>query len=263
MRIVEGAEGHQTVLDAADQIMDARMLGDGMPFADILWAREQVASGNDWLSFWPERGDDYEQRARLAEAEENPITAGRFNWLGSMCYHYALFPFFSAPGVLPDERRRVLEDRKIALYHRAMPHLRPAAQALHISYEETRIPGYLRTPAGEPPSAGWPCVLLLGAGESTKEESVDFENRCLERGMATFAFDGPGQGEYYWQVKLSPNFEKWTSAVIDFLSQSNPAPLDTSRLGILGRSTGGHYALRSAASDHRIKAAVGWEAFGI
>ena len=102
-------------------------------------------------------------------------------------------------------------------------------------------------------------MLLLGGLESTKEESYGFENLCLRRGLATFAFDGPGQGEVFFELKLQPGFERYTSAVIDQLERQDE--LDTNRLGVLGRSLGGFYALRSGAGDDRLRAVVAWAFF--
>jgi 2,6-dihydroxypseudooxynicotine hydrolase len=112
---------------------------------------------------------------------------------------------------------------------------------------------------GEAPSSGWPCALLIGGLESTKEESLRFEELCLRRGLATFAFDGPGQGELFFDVRLQPDFERYTSAVIDALE--GRAELDAGRFGVLGRSLGGFYALRSAANDDRLRACVAWGFF--
>jgi 2,6-dihydroxypseudooxynicotine hydrolase len=82
---------------------------------------------------------------------------------------------------------------------------------------------------------------------------------CLRRGVATFAFDGPGQGELFFEVKLRPDFERYTSTVVDHLV--GRGEIDAERLGVLGRSLGGFYALRSAATDARLKACVAWGFF--
>jgi 2,6-dihydroxypseudooxynicotine hydrolase len=97
---------------------------------------------------------------------------------------------------------------------------------------------------------------LLGGLESTKEEGYLFENLCLRRGLATVAFDGPGQGETRSSVGIVPDFNRYTSTVLDYLEDR--ADIDSSRIGVLGRSLGGHYAIRSAALDHRLKACVCW-----
>jgi 2,6-dihydroxypseudooxynicotine hydrolase len=82
---------------------------------------------------------------------------------------------------------------------------------------------------------------------------------CLARGLATFAFDGPGQGELFFEVKLRPDFERYTSAVVNELERCSD--LDPRRLGVLGRSLGGFYAVRSAAHDPRLRACVAWSCF--
>jgi hypothetical protein len=45
-------------------------------------------------------------------------------------------------------------------------------------------------------------------------------------------------------------------AVVDVLAARSD--IDTARLGVLGRSLGGYYAVRSAAADHRFRVCVVW-----
>jgi 2,6-dihydroxypseudooxynicotine hydrolase len=90
----------------------------------------------------------------------------------------------------------------------------PPAEVLAAYYDGVDIRAYVRTPPGPGPH---PCVVLLDGLESTKEEGLRFEELCLERGIATCAFDGPGQGECYFQAKMRPDFERFTSAVVDVL----------------------------------------------
>src|SRR2546426_533613 len=81
--------------------------------------------------------------------------------------------------------------------------------------EGANLPGFLRLPPGDGP---WPCAVLIGGLESTKEEYRLFEEICHHRGLATFAFDGPGQGEAFFYVKLRPDFERYPSVVVDYLA---------------------------------------------
>jgi 2,6-dihydroxypseudooxynicotine hydrolase len=145
----------------------------------------------------------------------------------------------------------------VELFDRAAPHLKPPAERVEIGFEGTTIPGHLRLPesAGDGPFA---CCVLIGGLESTKEESHRFEDLCLERGLATFAFDGPGQGEMFFEVKLGPDFERYSSAVLDELERR--PEIDAARIGVLGRSLGGHYAPKSAACDDRFAACCAWGA---
>ena len=60
----------------------------------------------------------------------------------------------------------------------------------------------------------------------------------------------------YFQAKLRPDFHRFTSAVLDWLEKR--PEIDADRIGIIGRSLGGFYAIHSAAHDPRFKACVCW-----
>jgi 2,6-dihydroxypseudooxynicotine hydrolase len=60
-------------------------------------------------------------------------------------------------------------------------------------------------------------------------------------------------------VPLAADFERYTSAVIDSLV-ARPE-IDRNRIGIVGRSLGGLYAIRSACADQRLRACVSWGGF--
>jgi len=90
--------------------------------------------------------------------------------------------------------------------------------------------------------------------DSAKEEMDDYENRFLKRGLATFAFDGPGQGEGEYDFSLCPEYEKPVKAVIDCLEKR--VDIDLARIGIWGVSLGGYFAPRAACFEKRIKACV-------
>jgi 2,6-dihydroxypseudooxynicotine hydrolase len=231
-----------------------RMSSDGIPQADFQQAIERVTTLDEWFDFWARKGEEYELLGDESVAAGNTVSGGEWLWHAALSFHYAQFMSFHDPA-----RREAGQRRKVELYNRAAPYLVPLGERVEIPFEDATIPGFLRMPPGEPPAAGWPCVLLIGGLESTKEESLLFENMCLRRGLATFAFDGPGQGELFFEVKLQPDFERYASAVVDSLEQR--PELDRRRFGVLGRSLGGFYALRAAATDDRIRACVAWGFF--
>jgi 2,6-dihydroxypseudooxynicotine hydrolase len=230
-----------------------RMVADGIPYSDVEEALGQIATPDDWFEFWTARCDAYEALGTRALEQGHTLSGGEWLWLACLCVHYAQFMLFDDPA-----RREIGQRRKVDLYNRAAPRFRPPAERVEIRFEQQTIPGFLRLPPAAP-AAGAPCVVLIGGVESTKEESFLFENLCLSRGLATFAFDGPGQGEMFFETKLRPDFERYTAAVVDYLVE-RPL-LDPTRIGVLGRSLGGHYALRSAAYDRRLKACVAWGFF--
>ena len=226
-----------------------RLTLDGIPYADLSEAAER-GSKTTWLEFWLAKADSYEALADEALVQGHTISAGEWLWLSSLCCQYGQF-------LWSDERTRDAQARKAMLYARAAPYLRPPAERIDLPYKDVVIPGYLRLPLGRQDKV--PCVVLLGGLESTKEESYLFENLLLARGVATFAFDGPGQGEMWEQLEVQPDFDRYTSFVADYLGTR--AELDPGNLGVLGRSLGGHYALRSASADARFRACVSWGGF--
>jgi 2,6-dihydroxypseudooxynicotine hydrolase len=231
-----------------------RMVADGIPYPDYEQAVERCTDPDAWIDYWCGKGDEYVALGEASLAAGHPVTAGEFLWHASLSCHYGQFMAFHDP-----PRREAVQKRKVELYNRAAPLMSPSGERIEVPLGEYRIPGFLRLPPGEQPDSGWPCVLLIGGLESTKEEYPLFEKLCLDRGLATFAFDGPGQGEFFFQVKLSADFERYTSACLDLLEQR--PEIDGARLGVIGRSLGGFYAPRSAAADDRLRACVAWGTF--
>ncbi len=231
-----------------------RMISDGIHFADIQAAEAVAASGEavEWFDFWMARADYYEELAQSAIDAGNTVSGGEWMWSACLAAHYGQFMWFHDPG-----KREAGQRRKVELFDRAAPHFVPAGERVEIPIDDVKIPGYLRLPqnAGGDPV---PCLVLIGGLESTKEESHLFENLCLARGLATFAFDGPGQGEMFFDIKMVPDFERYSSKVLDYLIER--PEIDGDRIGVLGRSLGAHYAPKAAAGDERFAACVAWGA---
>jgi 2,6-dihydroxypseudooxynicotine hydrolase len=231
----------------------ARMVADGIAYPDFVAARERLSEGADWYDVWADNGKRYDEIGQAAIDAGDTITGARWLWTGCMNYHYAQFLWFHDP-----PRREEGQRRKVDLYRRAADYLLPPSERVEIPVGDVTIPAYLRLPPEAAGGRPLPVVLLIGGLESTKEESYLFENMCLERGLATFAFDGPGQGETYFQLGLQADFERYSSACVDYL-ETRPE-VDSDRIGVLGRSLGGYYSVRAAACEPRLKACVSWGA---
>lgn len=100
-------------------------------------------------------------------------------------------------------------------------------------------------------------VVILGPGmDMIKEEYILPSLRYfVPEGTATFALDGPGQGETLLnglKVTLT-NYERAISAVIDYL-ETRPE-VDAKRVGFFGLSMGSYWGIRCAASEPRLAAA--------
>jgi 2,6-dihydroxypseudooxynicotine hydrolase len=120
-----------------------------------------------------------------------------------------------------------------------------------IPYEGKHLAGNLRKPAG---AVKPPVVVMCMGLDSTKEEMDSNESVFLARGMATLAFDGPGQGEGEYDFAIRGDYEVAVKAVLDYVG--NRGDVDGARIGLWGVSLGGYYAPRAAAFDKRIKACI-------
>jgi 2,6-dihydroxypseudooxynicotine hydrolase len=228
-----------------------RMLADGLILQDIRAAREAVSQWSGWGEFWMARARIHERAGEESFAKGYRLTAGEHFARGSLCAHYGQFLYFAFPEV-----KRQASDMKVQLFQKAAPLVEPPAERLEIPYEGAVLPAFLRVPQRSRPV---PCVVLVGGLDAAKEDAHQFSSLCVARGLATIAFDGPGQGEtYYRGLRLDASYHRAVSAVIDYL-ETRPE-IDRAKIGVMGRSTGGFLASQAAALDPRITACVVWGA---
>lgn len=239
--------------DTVGQVFNSgiyRFLADGVDYRDLEDIRAAVREWSEWGAGWTAAAAKHVELAEGALARRRTLTAGEALWRASLYCHYGQGPLYFDP-----EQKRTIQREKEKLFERAATLLDPPLERLEIPFERTSLPAYLRLPRGARP---FPCAILLGGLDTTKEDYFQFNELCTRRGLATLAFDGPGQGEMFYRMKWRPDFEKAVFAVIDYLERRRE--IDPSRIGIIGRSTGGHYVCKVAALDQRVKVAVVWGA---
>ena len=112
-----------------------------------------------------------------------------------------------------------------------------------------------RPPAAARRHGPHPAVLLIPGLDSTKEEFRSTEKTFLDRGLATFSVDGPGQGEAEYDLPIRGD---WSAPGLAFLDALAAQPdVDADRLAVWGVSLGGYYAPRvAAAAGDRVRACV-------
>lgn len=226
-----------------------RMLSDGVHYRDLMQLREGIGEPDAWCDAWMALASEQEEVGRKALKAGGKLTAGETLARAALYCHFAQGYFTDN---FPD-KKLAAEKRKQSLFREAAPLLDPPLERVEIPFRGDVAPGYLRLPKGvkEPP-----CVLLFGGLDSTKEDSLSISDLMVERSLATLAFDGPGQGEMFYRMRLIPDFEAAVSAAIDYVERR--PEVDSARIGIVGRSTGGHWACKTAAKDKRVKAAIAW-----
>jgi alpha-beta hydrolase superfamily lysophospholipase len=221
-----------------------RMIVQGVDFNDLLTTAARIQTWKDWCREWCVTAAGHEQFALKAESDGNRETATEAYLLAAMAYHFGC-------NNSPDDLDQYIPaaKKRVECYAKAAPYLNPPAERHEVPFENFHMAAYLRVPLSVDRP---PIVVIISGLESTKEEARTMEDGLLRRGLATFTFDGPGQGESWFQGGLIVEFERATSAVIDYL-ETLPQ-VDASRVGVFGPSMGGYLAPRSAACDDRIKA---------
>jgi 2,6-dihydroxypseudooxynicotine hydrolase len=224
-----------------------RFTTNGVTVADF----ERITGGlddwADWCGAWSAVASEHEALGREALAAEHLISAGQHLSRAAVYYHFAKFVF-----VDDLDQMREAHGRAVKCLTDALPHLSPPGRRIEIGFEGAKLVGVLRLPAGHGPH---PAVLLLSGLDSAKEEQKSVEETFLERGIATFTADGPGQGEAEYDLPIRGDWSQPGKALLDALGAE--PDIDESRLAVWGVSLGGYYAPRvAAAAGDRVRACV-------
>lgn len=223
-----------------------RFLRAEINYFDYQQVMAKIHTWDQWLPAWNDKALEYEGFAEAAEKRGNRHSAAEAWRRAAMCWHFGKFNWFE-----DIEKALHAQRRMNACYERALWSLVPPGEKVMIPYGDARMAAILRRPAGV---ARPPIVLLIGGLDSVKEELQVMADYFLKREMATIAVDGPGQGETGLHLNIEPAYEKPVRAMIDFLESVKG--IDINRLGLYGQSLGGHYVIRAAAFEPRVKAAL-------
>jgi hypothetical protein len=211
---------------------------------------ERITSGlerwADWCGAWSAVAAEHEKLGRDALAAGREMSAGAHLSQAAVYYHFAKFLFVDDLGQM-----RAAHLAAVRCLNDALPYLDPPGRRIEIPFEGAHMVGVLRQPRAAGPH---PVIIMIPGLDSAKEELRTTEDLFLERGIATFSVDGPGQGEAEYDLAIRGDWEVPGAAIIDQLSTEEG--LDPDRIGIWGVSLGGYYAPRVASGDPRVKACI-------
>ncbi len=253
-----------------------RFIANGVDAADFARVTAAIDAWGDWCAAWCRAGAEHERLGRTALGDGRDRSAGAHLAQAAVYYHFAKFMF-----VQDMPQLRAAHAMAVRCLTDALPHLDPPGERVEIPFDGSVLAGVLRRPrmagpaetAGRPQAAGPPqtagltqaagppqaagptaAVILISGLDSAKEELRATEALFLDRGLATFSVDGPGQGEAEYGLAIRPDWEVPGGAILDAVS-ALPG-LDPARIGIWGVSLGGYYAARLASADRRVRACV-------
>ena len=224
------------------------MLADGVHYRDLMDIRAEAADWQSWPETWSRHGDVAEGRAEEALSRDATLTAAGEFARAALYHHYGQYLLYDDLAL-----KKRIHDKKVDAFSRAAPLFEEPFERVEIPFENINMGAYFRAPRGvERP----PCVILMGGLDTTKEDYLTVNEHCVRRGLATLAFDGPGQGETAFEMLWRQDFEQAVFAAIDYLETRSD--IDRDRIGLIGRSMGGFYGPKAAAMDRRIQALVAW-----
>jgi 2,6-dihydroxypseudooxynicotine hydrolase len=235
------------LVQKVSSVWGARCTANGVDPNDFTRTTAAIESWAGWLDGWTALADGYEARAVEAEELGRLRSAGEFYRHASIAQHFGEFVWFEDVG-----RHNEAAARSAALMRRSLALLDPSAERLEIPFDGARLVANLRRPAGVPRP---PVVILIPGLDSSKEEFCTFEEVFLNRGMATVALDGPGQGETLQWLLMQADYERPAAALIDVLQRRDDVAPNA--IGAMGMSLGGYFVVRAAAGEPRIRALVG------
>jgi len=225
-----------------------RFIANGIDYGDFRRTTASISRWDQWLDAWTATAEVHEELARDARDRGRLRSAGEAHLHAAISYHFSKFVW-----VLDVERNRANTLAAVRSLYAAHELLDPTAERIEAELDGGgTVVANLRRPAGRSPA---PLVVLIPGLDSTKEEFFVWESVFLDRGMATLSLDGPGQGETGFALPIRFDYEVAVTAMLDAVA-ARP-DLDAERIGAVGVSLGGHYVVRAAAFEPRLKAIAG------
>lgn len=234
------------LLETAITNWEPRFTANGVESCDYSRITNGLQRWDDWCEAWCAGAQEHVLLGEEALREGRNLSAGEFFARAATYFHFGKFLF-----VHDLDQAKAAHARAVDALNRALPLFIPPASREEIPFEGSKLVGVFRAPDDDGPH---PTVILIPGLDSTKEEFRDVERAFLDRGMATFALDGPGQGEAEWTLAIRPEWDKVGEAVFSHLSRMGQ--VDEERIGVWGVSLGGFYAARLASSDLPLRGTV-------
>lgn len=198
-----------------------------LAYDELMEIGHKVQSFEEWITCFTELGKAAEENKEFLKAAQS-YRAAQFYTLGETRDANGI----PMKKVLYEKCRenydKVFSEKENLIYER-------------IPYQNGYLPVYRMT---REDSKG--TIVIHGGYDSFVQEFMQFIFYFYEKGYSTYFFEGPGQGEvlHRCNIKMTHEWEKCTSAVLDYYNLND--------VTLIGISLGGYLATRAAAYDKRI-----------
>ncbi len=233
-----------------DQNRIGYVLGPCGPEAtfDFMGVKSRVRRFNDIAREFGRAAARRHGVARRFEEEGRIVSARESFFIASLLYGSAQWPIFENSS----ENIR-LNEKKVECYKNYARYADHEVRPVEIPFGDRSLPGYLHLPNTRP-SGKLPCILAIDGMDGFKEMLHSlYGDRFFERGSASLAIDGPGQGECCVRnIHITAdNFKDAGRAAVAWM-RAQPE-LDPDRIAVFAVSFGSFVGTQVASIDDRLK----------
>jgi dienelactone hydrolase len=187
-----------------------------------------------------------EVKAEAFESQGRRVSARESYFIAAMLYSAARWPIFETNPTSTDYNTRM-----VACYDKFAALMNRPIERIEIPFGGSGkvLPGYLHLPAKPATGEKFPLVIGIDGMDGSKEIMCSmYGDKFLERGMANFIYDGPGQGECTI-TGLHVTEDNHMDAAVAVYSRLVQHPhIDKDRVVVWGISFGSFFALQAAAA---------------
>ena len=225
----------------------SRFVEMGIPDDVVHDTLKTIRRGRDWSTRWVETAQRFLGEFRRQTSAASMRDAAKARHIAALCYHAA--QIFE----LEDERTvRQCRAAAASLFTLSLPVIYPNARHVWVPWRGTSLPAYFLAPEHVTAPVG--LVVFLNGVSMSKEETIAWHPRFLQCGYAVLALDSPGTGEASGVGDADGDQDDIVDGVFRMFADEPMVDLD--RVVVLGPSLGGNQAVRAAAHERRIMAAV-------
>jgi alpha-beta hydrolase superfamily lysophospholipase len=215
---------------------------------DFMGVKARIQKFSDIAREFARAARRREAIARKFEEEGRTVSARENYFIAALLYGSAQWPIFENT---PENIH--FNEKKTECYIKYAKYAAHEIRRAEIPFGGKSLPGYLHLP-NRRPADKLPCVLTIGGMDTFKEMIHSmYGDDFLERGLGSFAIDGPGQGECCTRDihVTATNFMDAGRAALEWM-RGQPE-IDPDRIAIFGVSFGSFWATQVASIDDRVK----------
>ncbi len=222
---------------------------------DFGQARERITKLADMERVFATLGMRRERLAEAAIAAGHDVTARAHAFIAALLWGSAEWTFFVSPEQV--RRAELANQHKLRCYDLWMGRAPHPVRRLRVPYGRGSLSGILHLPAGA--TGPVPCVLHVGGMDSFKEHAVLMSgDRYLDRGIARFLVDLPGQGEAVLDGAFIGRTNMVEAGLASLEVLRAQPDIDATRLGLTGVSFGSWWATQIAAHAPDLAGTAVW-----